>query len=489
MDADAHMWAAIVFRVWTGVFVALAVFWRWTPPSFTLRPWAVGAIAVLVNLLPALLIGSQRTVDIDNFQYTASLVRSHMYVYSAPWPGGAIVPFHPYLPFEMFIVAAVGVVAEHSSVSFALLLKLPNIAAVGATAALIVAVATRLHDAHRATWVGLLFAFNPIVIGVSAFSGQFDMIPAGLAFAAWALLRFRSSSHEGIASSDETGSSSDGIAWSDETASSSADGIVSSGEIASSSANRIASDEIASAILLGLAILTKTWPLMLVPVLAFGLRSGMLARLRYAAIAIAVPAAVTVAYVVALGGSIGDLVDTVYHYRGLPGLTGYSAVAPHLHPSFIRDLLADTIDRGTTPVAVLLLVTLAVAIWRKRTMAEQATLLVLTIYVFSPSVAGQYYLWIVPFAAIAGQAWLVAFSVLVAFGDLHIFFDDTVARGLPTAYGEHAWIIVAASWLLCACWFTWLMCRSVPSDAGGLHSSSSAARHNSSRRLQPRKGD
>ena len=190
---------------------------------------AVIAVAVVARLVP-LLVFREPTgrwgTDIVNYQTVAELVLAHNDVYDRV----AYVFIHPYLPFFMYILAASDWAAGFSGLSFFTVVRLPLVAADVGTAALVFLAAKELRkEAGKAANAGLAYALCPLPILVTVYHGQFDALPLFFAFLAWYLVYC----------------SKPGLSW-----------VAGAGAA------------------LGLGILTKSWPVLLLPALLFRLIMG-----------------------------------------------------------------------------------------------------------------------------------------------------------------------------------------------------------------------
>ena len=125
------------------------------------RLWTVLAVAFLLRLL--LLLATDR-VDVDVLRYWK--VGTHLLDVS--WNPYQAPRLYPYPPLWMWMEAGSAWLARESGVSFALLVRLPVLAAEVALVALLARLAGR-----PAAWV---YALHPVSLLVSACHGQFDAI-------------------------------------------------------------------------------------------------------------------------------------------------------------------------------------------------------------------------------------------------------------------------------------------------------------------------
>jgi hypothetical protein len=133
-------------------------------PAEPLRPfraWPIVAVALLVRL--ALLLATDR-VEVDVLRYWK--VGTHLLDVS--WNPYQAPRLYPYPPVWMWVEGGSAWVARTSGVSFALLVRLPVLAAELALIALLARAGGR-----TAAWV---YALHPVSLLVSACHGQFDAV-------------------------------------------------------------------------------------------------------------------------------------------------------------------------------------------------------------------------------------------------------------------------------------------------------------------------
>jgi hypothetical protein len=416
----SYDYAYVVYLTTVGVF-AIAVllsYSRW--PSFRIPAAVLVLLVGVFYLVPVWMMRDISNADIDNFHRTARLVRSWTYVYSVA--ADESVPFHPYLPFQMFVVAIADWISNAAHVAFSVPLKLPNVIAVAATALLVRSAVTRLDGARAAGVASLALIFNPVLLDVTAYHGQFDALPALLAFAAWFQLRFKSSR----------------------------------------------ADEMSSALLLGLAIVSKTWPLVLLPVFLWHLSGDLRYKALWAGIALAVPSAFSLGYAFALGGSVSDMISVVRSYNGIYSLGGYSFILHNLpgSQSSVEGRMAWVAAHQRVVMWCGMLAVMALVFVRRQKPELAITAVLVGLYVFAPSSTPEYFVWLLPFAIVSGErAFPFAFSLLVGVNrcsrecQAHFWnwaFNDWVLN--------HAWIPFGVSYCVVVLWLVWLMIRMLRSS-------------------------
>jgi hypothetical protein len=240
------------------------------------HPLVIAAtVAVIARLVPALISLPANALvwwDIDSYRAVASAISHRHDVYD-------ITGRYPYLPFHMYVFAAAAWLSAHTPLSFLLWVKLPAIAADALITGLIGVAAAGLGQRRNAPALAFVFALNPVSVLVTGYHGQFDAVPAAVLLLAWVVLVFRRER------------------WALPL----------------------------SALLLGLAVVDKTWPVVLAPVLLWRV-GGMRRRAWYATLA-AVPAALSlVLYEALVPGGAWHALETAAGYQGVLGVWGYSEV-------------------------------------------------------------------------------------------------------------------------------------------------------------------
>ncbi|MCH8008985.1 MAG: glycosyltransferase family 39 protein [Chloroflexi bacterium] len=398
---------------------------------------AVIAVAVVARLVPLLVFreptGSWGT-DIVNYQTVAELVLAHNDVYDRV----AYVFIHPYLPFFMYILAASDWAAGFSGLSFFTVVRLPLVAADVGTAALVFLAAKELRkDAGKAANAGLAYALCPLPILVTVYHGQFDVLPVFFAFLAWYLVYF----------------SKPGLSW-----------VGGAGAA------------------LGLGILAKSWPVLLVPALLVQLTRGsgrstpaskapiapLLSFLRlqrgkrllaFTGATIAVPAVAVMIYLVSFQASFNALRTKNLEHRP-PFQTGYASILKHLGNVLPRatDWANWAVDHERLIMYPTLLVVALVVIPRRGALVAIVTLLGAALMTATGGGA-HHFIWLVPFALVAGQRRFFLPFIAAAFlslvvvgfygGGIYFGFQNVPfgARSLP-----HMWFAGVIVWSILVLW-------------------------------------
>ena len=367
-------------------------------------PWCLVIIA-LTYVVALVVTGSSDNPDIANLRYTGELVNRNIFVYTAP---RGFLDFHPYLPFQMFLASAAEKVSGAPGLQFALLIKLPSIAAVIGTAWIIRSALEQHIGRDQANAASLLYAINPITVGITAYHGQFDAIPAFFAVAAWFTI-------EGSGSQR---------------------------------------NETLSALLLGLGVLSKTWPIILLPVLMMRSRAGAWGIVRYAAIVVGVPVIASAAYAATAGESPMVVFDSVRQYQGIRGLFGLSEFVAQL-PGTQEDVV-NRLDwmfkYGRFVLILALIYVAAISVFKSIAPAKAASLLVLAFLAFSPASVHHYHLWLLPFAVLArDRIVLLAFTGLLT---LDLFGNPLYSPSwdvVPWTFSGW-WLVGVLPWVYAMAW-------------------------------------
>lgn len=370
-------------------------------------------IALLVRLVPAVLLPRGAEYDIESFRRVAETLLKGGTVYDSPLVAGR----HPYLPFQLYLIWGAGYVSNVGKLPFVFLVKLVPILADAALAALIFKIALNSGRTLASAFsLSLLYALNPIAILVSAYHGQFDGETVLLLALAWYFYHF-----------------------------------------GRQDARRFG----VSALMLGLAILNKSWPVIFLPIVFFRLKSTK-QRVAYALIALATPVVFTAFYVIVFHQTPLPLLHRTLTHAGVPGWWGASALVSltwHL-TGWGKDLLTWLAQYGRWFV-----IAGAVCVYwvTKRQRAIDALLtLLLALYVLTSGFGLQWALWVVPVAILAGDLRRLDLYTLAA-----------LIYMLPAYYGYHLeplflrWMsseqmsvaLIACAipvWLVCV-W--WLLCR------------------------------
>ena len=398
---------------------------------------AVIVVAVVARLVPLFVFREPSGywgIDIDNYREVAELVLAHSDVYAR---ASSYVFIHPYLPFFMYILAASEWASSLPGLSFFTTVRLPLVAADVGTAALVFFATKELRrDVGQATNTGLAYALCPLPIVVTVYHGQFDVLPVFFAFLAWYLVYF----------------SKPGLTW-----------VGTAGAA------------------LGLGILAKSWPVLLLPALLFRLMTGTgrwsfankvpagalvsfspqwaKRLLAFSGAAIAVPAGAVLIYLVSFQASFDALKRKNLEHRP-PFQTGYADILDHLGNvlPIATDWATWAVDHEGLIMYPTLAMVAAVVVPRRGTLVAIVALLGAALMT-STGGGPHHFIWLVPFALVAGQrVFFVPFSAAVFLnqiifgfylGGLYVGFLDVPfgARSL-----DHLWFSHMIIWSILVLW-------------------------------------
>jgi len=364
------------------------------------------AVAGAVRLAP-ILLADRMVADVQRYHRVAT------HVLDVSWNPYEAPRLYPYPPVWVWVEAGSEWIARHTGGSFAVLVKLPVLAADVAIVALLAAWGARTGRGLVPAW---LYALHPVSVLVGAFHGQFDAV--ALLFVLLAVFAFDAGRRD------------------------------------------------ASALSLAAAIALKSFPVLLLPV--FLLMPGMTARarVRFAALTVLPVALLLVPYALA---DLGALRRELFGYGGIAdlGWIGFWRGLRLLHSGVLARSEA---AYWSGPVAVSKALTLlaegallaAMATRRVRwPLAEACLAALLAFLVFYGSVSAQYLLWVVPFgvwlpdrlAAVHGivsTMALVGFYSFLAPGVLYPGASALLARppaGALWVVGTGSVLLASAAWL------------------------------------------
>jgi hypothetical protein len=377
------------------------------------------AVATIARTVPIIVYPESKglwVIDVDNFERAAQAVLDGRNIYA---DGGFV---HPYFPLHMYTLAAMKLMANATGLPFFVWMRVPQAAAEVAIAALLVVASRRLWDDERiALRNGLLFAVCPLAVAATVYHGQFDSISALFALLAVFLL-LRSPARADV-----------------------------------------------SALSLGIGVLMKLWPAVLVPVLVARLTTWT-SRVRYVLIAGFVVLAAIIVHVILFGSSWDDMRREVLLYETpVPRGGGIVQALDHLANVFPRlDSITELwIDHGIWPAAIGLVLMTFVVIARRLSPLDSTIAVLCTLFALAPDNGGYHYLWIVPFGIWACHSWPVAIIVLttsiryVAIGLVGggAFLPSPVEGEAARWIVDHEWVFGVAAWVTFWVWGLWLVLR------------------------------
>jgi hypothetical protein len=359
-----------------GILVCLVIDLTWLvrkPRHLPCAPYIL-IVALLVRLIPALILTRGAGYEMDMFERIGRSVLAGQNIYFERLA-------YPYLPLQLYWFAAARSLTDAIGISFTFWLKLPSILADTAIVFLIYQAVRRTKTLELALWSSWIYALNPVAILVPAFQGQFDAIPLFLMLAAWYVLEFYPSSLPML--------------------------MLSSG-------------------MLGLGVLSKTWPALFLPIALLRLPQWRL-RAGYLSVAIAVPVAAVLFYEWRFAGSWLVILRRATSAGAISGWWGYSS---------ILNAIVEITGRGASLYATVVPVGKLVAvagglmtIWftRQRSAVYALLLTVLVMFALVPNLGLQGLSWLIPLALLLqlfNAAWWItvgaSLHMVISYWGMHL---------------------------------------------------------------------
>ncbi len=395
------VWLSAVWMF--GLLVAfLAILWR--KPILRPPAHAFGlllALALALRLTPSILLRNQGNFDIESFRLVGEVLNRGEDVYTQTDTHNR----YPYLPLQMFWAAAAARLAGRAGMPFPFAVRLLPIG-VDALIPLLLFALARKRDSARAWRAGLLYAFNPVSVFVSACHGQFDALPATLALLALVDIPARR-----------------GALW------------------------------------LGAGILDKSWPVLAWPLWGARLRTWR-ERLLCTAVAASIPLAFVVFYARARHTSVAMVFKRALTYNWGVGVWGYSY--------FVRMGLMALPGWPATfgwclRVARFLTLGMLAWVWIKRARrsspVEGFLTILLAFLAWGHAFSVQYLLWPLPLAILEGEERYLGRYVLASFAYMFLayytlIFRNSIVNLLPWPQADWFLIMPAGipAWLVTVFW-------------------------------------
>ena len=204
----------IIVFVWI-VGCAGVTFWLLMRRPLNLPPIGISlVVALFVRFFPALVLPRGAQYEMEVFRRIGQITLDGQSVYLTRTS-------NPYLPFQLYWSAAAYWLTGHTNLAFPFWLKVPNIAADMIMVGLVYLAIRRQRTEAEARFGSWVFALNPITTLVVAYQGQFDAVPLLLVLASWYWIELYPNRRRGL---------------------------------------------VLSSFGLGLGILSKTWPVMFLPI-------------------------------------------------------------------------------------------------------------------------------------------------------------------------------------------------------------------------------
>jgi hypothetical protein len=301
----------------------------------------------------------------------------------------------PYFPFLVYWIAASEWLGHTIGMDFTFWIKLPSIVA---DVLMLVLLQSHFRNLKTSATVAskalLLYALNPVTILVSGYHGQFDLIPTVFLVLSIVLLTQRSRTRSVVLAS----------------------------------------------LSLGLAILTKTWPGLMVLCVMVGKQLRNREKLTFAAGAAAIPFLGLLVSVLAFGGGVPEFVTLVrqaLQAGAIPGWWGYTGLV-----NGIRWLIGLPVGQFGLLMRYKLLIVFVpvlsvVGLTRKMELRFSVFWSLLTLFIVAPGFGLQSLSWLVPFFVVelswSEIGWYVGLSVfhmIVSYWGIH--FSPGLYSVLPS---------------------------------------------------------
>lgn len=385
----------IIVFVWiVGVsLVAFVILWRGRHPA-TQRRLPLPSLPLLLlltfllRLAPALILPRGARYEMSVFRQAGDLTLAGQSVYLNRVA-------HPYLPFQLYWYAAAVWLTNNAGIFFEFWVKLLNIAAEVGLTALIFQAVRHNRGESAARYAALFYAFNPVTIMVSSYQGQFDAVPLLFLLLAWYILTYQPARRGAL---------------------------------------------LTAALALGVAILSKTWPVLLAPILFLRLpRWGR--RIRFTLFVALIPLAGIWLYEARFPGSLMPMLRRAARAGSIPGWWGYSAVLNVLATFTGRGGLLYAFLNQVGKWVALALASLTIWWTRSRQPLYAFMLAVLILFACVPNLGVQGLSWIVPLAVILGcwneLGWYAVGTTLymwIAYWGIHLSDGLMLLLPKPTAH-------------------------------------------------------
>lgn len=381
---------------------------RWTTarvPSPTQAIVIVFAIALVVRLVPNVVLPMGAGYDIESYALVGDLVRRGQEVYG----DAATLKRHPYLPLLMYWMAGARVLAEGLGVPFVHVVRLlPIVADAVIAICLVTAVQRRTQSLQTGAQAGLLYALNPVPVMVAAYHGQLDAIPA-LAMLLSVLL--------------------------------------------------MPAMPLVAGLVLGTGILSKSWPVLILPVLLAGV-STIRDRAKVLGGSIIVPGLGVAVYALLFRADMAVVVERALGYNWGVGIWGYTYLVRMIDSYVIggQAVFQWFVRNGRfITLGGLALIWLLKA--RRESIAAGALTILIAFFALTHAFSIQYLMWLVPLALLNGERrWLAAYTcaafVYMLLTYTTLILEMHVTRFLPLPLADYLIIIPASlpAWIVSVAW-------------------------------------
>ena len=369
------------------------------------------AVAFIVHMIPVFFITGD-FVDLYDQQAIPILKGENIYATTSR--------IFPYSPVSMFIPPLCALISMALKVSFPIIIRIPAALANIFTSGAIFLVLSRINS-KNAFRRGMLYALAPAAILIGSFHGNIITIPTLFMFLSYVVLLY---------------------------------GVEENWRL--------------SALLLGLAIGLRGFPVLLLPLFLIKLNLPMRKRLGYLAYA-TIPTALS--FVPFLLLDYKAVFNEVFSYSGWTDF-GFAAILRAIY-SIKHNILAyglpdgfHDVLLGATRKIFLAAYLLIIFLSRKMKLIDLILVVFLAFYFLYSGISAQYFIWILPFAFLAGGRALkfyvgICTMALIGFYYTYhpyILFGKFEAVKLPLKallYNEVLWM--GLLWIFCGIWMARLM--------------------------------
>lgn len=371
------------------------------PPSLV---WIL-TIAFLIRIVPALVLPRGAAYEMALFQQTADAWRSGQNIYTSNLA-------HPYFPFIIYWYVTADWLSEHVGLFFIFWLKSISIVADTLITGYVYLAVSRSYSRQEAGMAAWIYALNPVTVLVCSVQGQFDAIPVLLLM----LLSY----------------------------------------LFSLEATRFASKP-GSALLLGAAVLSKTWPIIMWPMAILRMERWR-PRILYTLLVFVVPIGGLLLYETIFAGSIIPIIQRAVRAGAISGWWGYSSLVNVWRQlTGTGDVIFVMIGQYGK-LAAYLVALLVIIGTRNRSLLASLLATILVMFALVPNLGLQGLAWPIPIALILRRnnsvGWYIAgatIHMLIAYWGIHLtrVFDVFVTS-------QHADMIIQLSslsaWLIIVIW-------------------------------------
>ena len=410
----ADLWALLLlaaYLILPKVFPKISKFKR--------SAWiTIAGVALIARLVPNIILPFGAEYDINSFQIVGKLVIVGENVYS----NQEAVNRHPYLPLQMYWMAISEKISTLINVSYVKIVRLAPIIADVLIALLIYQMLKNQIGSQGAFFAGLLYSLNPIPVFVSAYHGQFDSLAT-----LFIVLSIYYSAKSVWASGG----------W------------------------------------MGLAILTKSWPVLTLPPLLRTQRTWK-RRFLFLIFAVGIPLAGVVVYSIVFSAELRLVLERALTYNRGVGVWGYTYFYRLLamYKPWGKVIFDWIISYGR----YLTLIGLGI-VWflraRKETPVASILTIIVSFFALSHAFAIQYLMWLIPFAILSQDfVWLRRYTI-AAFIYMFLTYStfilsSSITNIMPLPQADIFIIMVFGlpTWVVTIAWMIGRLCgyRVKPSD-------------------------